>query len=126
VDDYIRQRLAAGYAKASINRSTQLLHQAFMFSELPAPRIRHLSEKGNERRGFFTEQELRRVSSNLCAELADFILFAWLTGMRKGEIASLRWEDVDSQPISSTGRESQSASSASRGRERAVSPGWGR
>lgn len=28
-------------------------------------------------------------------DLADFALFAWLTGMRRGEIASLRWEDVD-------------------------------
>jgi integrase len=31
--------------------------------------------------------------------LADFTLFAWLTGMRKGEIASLRWEDFDGDCI---------------------------
>lgn len=31
--------------------------------------------------------------ANMPVELADFTLFGWLTGMRKGEIASLRWED---------------------------------
>jgi Phage integrase family len=30
---------------------------------------------------------------------ADFTLFAWLCGMRKSEIASLRWEDVDGDCI---------------------------
>jgi len=37
--------------------------------------------------------------ANLPSELADFTLFAWLTGMRKGEIASLRWEDFDGDCI---------------------------
>lgn len=107
VDDYIQKRLGAGYAKASINRSTQLLHQAFLFAGLPAPRIRHLSEKGNERRGFFTDYDVRRVSSNLASELADFVLFAWLTGMRKSEIASLRWEDVDGDELVLRGENSK-------------------
>ena len=63
------------------------------------PRIRRLPEKGNERQGFFSEQEIRRVIANLPGELADFTLFGWLTGMRKSEIASLFWEDVDSDVI---------------------------
>ncbi len=99
VDEYINQRLATGYANASINRTTQLLKQAFVLAELPAPNIRRLDERGNKRRGFFTEQDVRRVLSNLTTELADFVLFAWLTGMRKGEIASLRWEDVDGNEL---------------------------
>jgi integrase len=99
VDDYISQRLAAGYANASINRTTQLLKQGFVLAELPAPKIRRLEERDNKRRGFFTEQDVRRVLSNLSTELADFVLFAWLTGMRKGEIASLRWEDVDGNEL---------------------------
>ena len=37
--------------------------------------------------------------ANLPSELADFTLFGWLTGMRKSEIASLTWEDVDGQVI---------------------------
>ena len=99
VDEYIRRRLSGGAAKASINRVTQLLKQAYGLAELPAPKIRRLDEADNVRRGFFTELEVRRVMANLPDELADFTLFAWLTGMRKGEIASLRWEDVDGDCI---------------------------
>jgi integrase len=95
VDQYIEHRLGNGDAKASINRTLQLLKQAYTLAELPAPRIRRLDELDNVRRGFFSESEIRRVMENLPVELADFTLFAWLTGMRKGEIASLRWEDVD-------------------------------
>jgi integrase len=99
VDQYIEGRLADGDAKASINRVTQLLKQAYALAELPAPRIRRLDESDNVRRGFFSESEIRRVMANLPVALADFTLFAWLTGMRKGEIASLRWEDVDGDCI---------------------------
>ena len=95
VDQYVEERLADGDAKASINRVLQLLKQAYRLAELPAPKIRRLDESDNVRRGFFSETEIRRVMANLPGELADFTLFAWLTGMRKGEIASLRWEDVD-------------------------------
>jgi integrase len=99
VDAYIQQRLSGGTAKASINRVTQLLKQAFGLVELPAPRIRRLDESDNVRRGFFTEREVRLVMANLPVELSDFTLFSWLTGMRKGEIASLKWEDCDGDCI---------------------------
>jgi integrase len=99
VDDYVKRQLAGGYAKAYINHALQLLKQAYRLAELPAPKIRRLDDSDNRRRGFFTELEIRRVMSNLPAELADFTLFAWLTGMRKGEIASLRWEDVDGDEL---------------------------
>jgi integrase len=99
VDRYIEDRLLMGSAKASINRVTQLLGQAYKLAGLPAPRIRRPSEKGNARQGFFSASEIRRVIANLPAELRDFTLFGWLTGMRKGEIASLAWEDVDGDVI---------------------------
>lgn len=94
VDRYIENRLRDGAAVASVNRTTQLVRQAYKLAGLPAPRIRRLSEKGNERQGFFSEGEIRGVIANLPADLGDFTLFGWLTGMRKGEIASLAWEDV--------------------------------
>ena len=99
VDRYIQQRRSGGAAKASINRVTQLLKQAYGLAELPPPRIRRLDESDNVRRGFFTEREVRLVMANLPSELSDFTLFSWLTGMRKGEIASLKWEDCDGDCI---------------------------
>jgi integrase len=99
IDGYITERLEDGSAKASINRVLQLLKQAYKLAKLPEPEIRRLDESDNVRRGFFSEAEIRKVIANLPASLSDFVLFAWLTGMRKSEIASLRWEDVDGDCI---------------------------
>ena len=57
--------------------------------------IRRLSEKGNARRGFFTNAAFRLLRQRLPEHLRDFCEFGYLTGWRKGEIASLHWEDVD-------------------------------
>jgi integrase len=102
VDKYISARLEQGSAPATINRSTQLLAQAFKLvierrHLSNAPRIRHLSEKGNERRGFFTDGDFRRLRQTLREDLRDYCEFGYLTGWRKGEIASLRWEDIDGE-----------------------------
>jgi hypothetical protein len=91
VDGYIQDRLAEGYARASVDRILQILKQAYKLAKLPAPDIRKLDESDNVRRGFFSESEIRKVIANLSPALADFTLFAWLCGMRKSEIASLRW-----------------------------------
>ena len=99
VDSYVSERLEDGSAKASINRVLQLVRQSYTLSKLPAPEIRKLDERDNVRTGFFSESEIRKVIGNLPTDLADFVLFGWLTGMRKNEIASLRWEDVDGESI---------------------------
>lgn len=103
--DYIEGRLADGARPASINRSTQVFGQAFkraikhdrLLSQ--KPEIRHLSESGNARQGFFEERELRTVMENLPDYLKDFTLFGFLVGWRKSEIASLAWADVDGDCI---------------------------
>jgi integrase len=104
VDRYIERRLEDGSAPATINRVTQLLGQAFNLALKQkrlgsAPFIRHLSEAGNVRQGFFAGTDFENVVSNLPEYLKDVARFAYLTGMRKGEIASLRWDDVDGDTI---------------------------
>lgn len=104
VDHYITERLQHAVAPATINRGTQLLRQAFKLAIerrrlSSVPVIRHLSEGGNTRQGFFADAEYRSVVDNLPDYLRDFTRFGYLTGWRKGEIASLRWEDVDSDVI---------------------------
>lgn len=100
VDNYISGRVADGDKPASVNRVLQLLGQAYTLAKRRgtlshAPYIRHLSEAGNARQGFFSEAELASVIAALPADLQDFVRFAAFSGMRKGEIASLRWSDVD-------------------------------
>ena len=59
------------------------------------PKIRKLSELGRERTGFFERAEFEAVVAQLPEYLQDFVRFAYLTGWRKGAIASLMWADVD-------------------------------
>ncbi len=103
-DQFIRKQQDEGFAAATINRSTQLLKQAYALAIarkrlVNAPGIRYLSEKGNTRQGFFTDAQFRAVESNLPSYLKDFARFGYLTGWRRGEIASLQWADVDGDAI---------------------------
>ncbi len=100
IDRYIEKRLQAGKAKATVNRETRILGQAFRLAIQrkklrTAPIIRRLSEKGNRREGFFEANEFEAVLSNLPDYLNGFTHFGYLSGWRKGEIASLQCPDVD-------------------------------
>lgn len=104
IDSYIEQRLKEGIRPSTINRNTQLLSQAFKLAIqrkhlATAPYIRRLSEAGNARQGFFSDVEFRSVLNNLPQDIADFALFGYLTGWRKGEIRSVRWADVDGDVV---------------------------
>jgi len=86
-------------APATVNRSTQLLAQAYKLAIQRrrlsnGPVIRHLSEGGNARQGFFLAAEFRAVLDHMPEYLRDFTRFGYLTGWRKGEIASLRLKGV--------------------------------
>jgi integrase len=104
IDGYIKGRIGEGDRPASINRTTQLLKQAFTFAVTKGhlsrvPYIRHLSEKGNERKGFVEEAQFRVILESLPAYLKDFCLFAYVTGMRFGEVRSLKWANVKDDEI---------------------------
>ena len=112
VDKFIQEQKRAGKTDATINRYTQLLAQAFKLAvernELSAaPTIQHLSEKGNARQGFFNDVEFQTLVDHLPKYLRDFAEFGYRTGWRKGEIASLRWEDVDGDVIRLRGENSK-------------------
>jgi integrase len=98
VDRYIGERRKAGDSPATVNRGLQLLTQAlrpFLTKHrLPVPEIRKLPEE-NVREGFFTRVEVDALVAALPEDLRDFVRWGFLTGWRKGEIASLRWADVD-------------------------------
>jgi integrase len=104
VDAYIQRRQAEGAASASINRITQVVKQAYglaiereHLSRMPS--IRHLSEKGNERQGFFTAEELAAVISHLPADLRDFTGWCAATGMRKSEATGLTWDMLNDDEL---------------------------
>jgi integrase len=99
IDQFIKEQLEEGAAPATINRSTQLLSQAYKLAikrrEINnAPYVRRLPE-ANARQGFFESDEIEPVIKHLPDYLKDAVRFAYLSGWRRGEIFTLRWTDVD-------------------------------
>jgi integrase len=99
IDAYKKERLAKGDKPASTNRVLQLTNQSYLLAMhrgtlANRPFIELLSEKGNARKGFCTETEFRKIRGFLPEYLKDFSEFAYCTGMRLGEVKSLRWEFV--------------------------------
>jgi integrase len=97
--EYQVTRRHAGAAGGTINRELALLRRAlrtFLLEQrLPVPRVEPFPE--NVREGFFTRAEVAALAKHLPEDLRDFLWFGFLTGWRKGEIASLRWADVDEE-----------------------------
>lgn len=107
VEKYIAARREKGKCNATINRVTETVRRAYRVAKVAAPDIRHLSEKDNARKGFFSDQEFRRLNSHLPEDVRDFALFAYLTGWRKNEIATLSWSDVEENVIRLRGENSK-------------------
>ena len=98
VNVYIEKQKAEKYANASINRILGLVEQSFTLAVKEerlsrAPYIKRLPEN-NARQGFCDAATFARVCGNLPQPLADFAQFAFSTGWRRGEIASLDWSNV--------------------------------
>jgi integrase len=102
-------------ANATINRETQLLKQAYkLFGKLgPGPKCLRLPED-NAREGFFEKHEFLAVVQNMPEDLKDFCWFGYLTGWRKGEIASLKWADLNLESKTMRLRHSESKNGEAR------------
>lgn len=96
--DFIDHLRGQGLSNSTINRSTQLLAQAFRIAAKADPpkvsrelSIPKLDESGNIRRGKFTPQEAELVAASLPRYMADVARFGYEVGARAGEILKLKW-----------------------------------
>lgn len=102
VEKYVQRRKAEGCANATVNRVIEILRRAYKIAKpkIAVPDMEKLSERGNERKGFFTAREMELVLANLPDDgLRDFVRFGHVTGMRSGELKSLRWANVQDGEI---------------------------
>ncbi len=98
-------------ANATINRVTEIVAVAFKVAKLPAPEMRHMSEKDNARQGFLTVPEFENFVKYLPEDLQDFCRFAYTTGWRLGEVKALRWQDVEDGVVRLRGKDSKNRES---------------
>ena len=99
VNAYIIQRKREGAATGTINRELEAMKRAYNLglksgTVLSKPYIPMLRET-NVREGFFSREEVDRLTAHMPADLGRMVLFGFLTGWRLGEIQGLEWRNVD-------------------------------
>jgi integrase len=99
VRNYIEMRKGKGRSSAKVNRETELLNSAYVFAVREwrlqrRPYIRSLPEP-KARRGFFERDEYERIVTELPPPVDDIARFAYISGWRREEIRTLRWDNVD-------------------------------
>jgi integrase len=96
---YKMDRRAEGAADATTNRELAALRRAFRLAVKEGtlntiPVFEMLTER-NARQGFVEPADFERIVAALPDRLQDFTRFAYHSGWRKSEIATLEWGDVD-------------------------------
>jgi len=99
---YKAQRRAEGAAPATINKELQLVRHAFNVAEREWEWCREnpmrkvsMERVHNEVDRWLTPVEEERLLAAAPEWLREIIVFAVNTGLRRGEILALRWQDVD-------------------------------
>jgi integrase len=99
--DYTARRQSMGVVNGTINRELAALKRMYRLASqqtpplvVTIPHIPHLQEH-NVRQGFFTEEEYKLLRAVLPDYVKVPLIIGYWTGMRAGEILTLRWEQLD-------------------------------
>lgn len=104
IEQYQTERLQKGNKPATANRLIATLkhciHKGYqweMLSEETLKRLRQvkLLEENNRRLRYLSKEECQSLVSNCQGNTKAIVITALNTGMRKGEILSLKWDNVD-------------------------------
>ena len=98
VNDFIAMMKAEGKRNATINRSLQLLGQAYRIAVASDPpllsrplKVPNVDQADNVRKGKFTNDEAEAIFAGSPDYMAGVARFAYETGARAEEILKLQW-----------------------------------
>lgn len=99
IQKYISKRLSDGVKGSTINRELSHLSKSFTLGShaglISSKPVIPTFKENNRRKGFFEEIEFRKVLSYLPDYVKPIAVLAYFTGMRLGELLSLKWEQVN-------------------------------
>lgn len=107
IETYRAKRLKAGVRKSTTNREMALLKKMFHLAadwgyctENPVAKVKLFPERDNLKERVLSAEEEARLLAHCPPHLAPIVVFALNTGMRRGEILGLRWDQVDASATS--------------------------
>jgi len=104
VETYRVERLKAGVKKSTTNREMALLKKMYHLAmdwgyatENPVLKVKLFSEQDNLKERVLAEPEEVKLLTACPPHLKPIVVFALNTGMRRGEILGLRWDQIDAK-----------------------------
>lgn len=104
LEHYQTERLNIGNKPASVNRYVATIKHMFtkaveweMVEDSVLKKVRRVKmlEENNRRLRYLTKDECRTLVDACDEHLKPIVIMALYTGMRKGEILNLKWDNVD-------------------------------
>lgn len=102
IEKYRAERLNEGVQKSTTNRELALLKRMFNLAidwgychENPVKKVKLFSEKDNLKEQMLAEEDEEKLLGECADHLRPIILTALNAGMRRNEILSLKWNEVD-------------------------------
>jgi len=102
VEKYRVERLKTGIMKSTVNREITIMKKMFNLAidwkfadQNPVAKVKLFSEKDTQKERILIEEEEARLLSESPDYLKPILVVALHTGMRRGEILSLKWKQVD-------------------------------
>lgn len=104
VNAYIRYMSAQGYSRQTISLHQTLLTMVFDYAIVnrwtdsnPCGAVKLPRDLPKETRELPTDEQLQKVRDGVGLEFGLFPFMLMYTGMRRGELLALRWEDIDQE-----------------------------